>query len=199
MHLSKNIHNLLLISYLCLIQASFLLAESPPELEKQWYQAIQVMRCSGNVRLISPYRTSGNCNELEALFDREKIHSGEKSSFSYRPSGRISIEVGEDSIIEVLAPANGAKDDMSLFLIQGRVRLRQEQGKTLVKTPNAELIVGKGYADVILSNLNTLAAPRAGEAMEAGSSKARLMIPPGKYGLITHQGDIFISEPATDK
>jgi hypothetical protein len=107
----------------------------------------------------------------------------------------LKLELGKRTVI--LRKDEG--DRVVVVLIKGRLRVKSKSSSIHVRTPSASILVGKGFSDIIIANLNTLAVSREGDDLRVSTSKKIQHVPVGKYILITTEGDISINEFKTDK
>ncbi|MBF0243768.1 MAG: FecR domain-containing protein [Planctomycetes bacterium] len=153
---------------------------------------------SGSVKIISPYHLPRKAVEDEILTRWDKVVTGERSGVKIQLCRGRSIEMGSDSALQ-LYELEPLRDRFLLNIMQGRARVRiADGGKVEVRTPTAQIALQHGFADIIISALNTLIAPREGMRAGVASKKARKWIETGTYGLITMDGDIVISKAATE-
>ncbi len=158
-----------------------------------------VEKTSGVVEIESPFRPSRTAKPGEALLEGERILTGAQGSAQLRFLNGARVEVGVESALRADDLGQG-RAGSEIFLIAGRMRtmLRQE-GRLRVRTPSAGVVVFQGVCDIILNNMNTLTAPREGKDVEVSTLKARKRVPPGKYVLVTVEGDLLISDPAAQQ
>lgn len=152
--------------------------------------AAVVESLEGTAEIVSPYRPTFEVSAGDILVAGERMISGGNAVVIIRLPLCARLELGMDSILEIPSPS---RNNAGIFLMKGRVRARVKTGRVIVGTPTAEVSAGEGFCDIIISNFNTLAAPREGEAAVVSSTRARVIVPAGKNALAAVDGNVVIS------
>jgi hypothetical protein len=126
--------------------------------------------------------------------DQNKAFTGRVST-KIQIGGGIELELGKRTTII----RKDVEDKIIILLIKGRLRVKSKKRNVIVKTPVAKILAGKGFSDIILANLNTLAVCREGTGLRITTNKEIQEVPVGKYVLITTEGSISINEFKSDE
>jgi hypothetical protein len=126
--------------------------------------------------------------------DKNKVFTGRVGT-KIQIGGGIKLELGKRTVIF----RKDVEGQIIILLIKGRLRVKSKKRGVVVKTPVAEVLAGKGFSDIILANLNTLAVCREGEGLKITTNKEIQQVPVGKYVLVTTEGSISVNEFKSDE
>lgn len=119
-----------------------------------------------------------------------KIKAGARGTDAFQLLPGLSIKLGKNSLVMVETPD---ADHFRLLLTQGRMRVMDQHGMSLVRTPACTIDLKSGTSDIIITNLNTLCITREGEGMGVKTPLDRVDVSAENYVLATPQGALVVT------
>lgn len=161
-------------------------------------EKIEVAKISGNVQIQKAGFQRVSLQKSHKIADYDKFFTLEKSSCIIYINDNVSLEFGKNSAW-YFTQTQSSKDILP-YLVKGKVRIKVKKGNVKIHTMNTQLLVPEGYADIIISGMNTLAALReSSSSLNVSAAQGRRSIREGAYALVSNRGAIIVSSGKSDK